>query len=126
LPTNFKLALVLSAFILASCSTIGGKETSNLIGRWRSTDQRHTAEYAFFPNSTFNGSVTGDGVLVSQFTGNWSFRDSAILYQYTFDKMGRIPPGTKDRDKVISISRDQFVIEAADGSRRKYIRVAHN
>ena len=39
--------------------------------------------------------------------------------------MGRIPVGTKDRDKLLRIGRDYFVIEAADGSVRKYVRASN-
>jgi hypothetical protein len=123
LLTDLKLVLALCALILASCATVGEREENKLVGRWRSTDRQHTAEYAFFENGTFNGSVTGGGALVSKFTGKWLVRDGAILYEYTADEMRRIPVGTKDRDKLLRIGRDQYIIEAADGTVRKYIRV---
>jgi hypothetical protein len=97
-----------------------------LVGRWRSTDRQHLAEYAFFDNGTFNGSVTGGGALVSKFTGNWSLRAGAILYEYTGDEMKRIPVGTKDSDKLLRIGRDQYIIEAADGTIRTYQRVSRD
>ena len=59
---------------------------------------------------------------MSQYTGRWLLRDGAILYQYTSDKMGRIRVGTKDRDKLLRVDPDYFMIEAADGSVRKYVR----
>jgi hypothetical protein len=123
---DLKLVLALSTLILTSCSTVGGREESKLVGRWRSTDRQHTAEYAFFENGTFNGSVTGGGALVSKFTGNWSLRAGAILYEYTRDEMKRIPVGTKDSDKLLRIGRDQYVIEAADGTIRTYQRVSRD
>jgi hypothetical protein len=63
-----------------------------------------------------------DGALVSQFSGKWLLRNDAILYQYTSDKTGRIRVGTKDHDKLLGIGRDYFIIEAADGRVRKYVR----
>jgi hypothetical protein len=126
LLTDLKLVLTLGALILASCATVGEREESKLIGRWRSTDRQHTAEYAFFDNGSFKGSVTGGGALVSKFTGNWSLRAGAILYEYTGDEMKRIPVGTKDSDKLLRIGRDQYVIEAADGTIRTYQRVSRN
>ena len=119
-----KTILTLGAFLVASCASVGEKTESKLIGRWHSVDQRgHTAELSFLGNGTFSGSVSGDdGSLISQFTGRWLLRDGAILYHYSSDKMGRIRVGTKDRDKLLKIERDYFVIEAADGSVRKYVR----
>jgi hypothetical protein len=122
LLTDLKLALALGALILASCATVGEREEGKLVGRWRSTDRQHTAEYEFFDNGTFNGSVTAGSALVSKFTGNWSLRAGAILYEYTGDQMKRIPVGTKDSDKLLRIGRDQYIIEAADGTVRTYQR----
>ena len=110
---------------MASCSTVGARaESQDLVGRWRSTDERHVAEFAFLGNGTFSGFVAGEGSLVSQFTGKWRLRDGSILYEYTGDKMGRIPAGTRDRDKLLRISQDYFVIQSADGRVRKYVRVS--
>jgi hypothetical protein len=124
MPIAIKTVLTFGAFLVASCASVGEKTESKLIGRWHSVDQRgHTAELSFLGNGTFSGSVSGDdGSLISQFTGRWLLRDGAILYHYSSDKMGRIRVGTNDRDKLLRIGRDYFVIEAADGSVRKYVR----
>ena len=124
MSTIAKTILLLAAFLSQSCSTIGEKAENKLVGRWRWTDSRHTAEYVFLENGNFSGYVTADGTLLSNFTGKWLVRDGAILYEYTRDKTGRIPPGTKDRDKLRAVAHDHFVIEAADGSIRKYVRVS--
>lgn len=119
--------LIFGAFLFASCSTVAERADGKLIGKWRSTDQRgHTAEYEFLANGTFRGSVVDyDGSLLSKFAGRWVFRDRVISYEYTSDKTGRIRAGTKDRDKLLRIGPDHFVIEAADGSVRKYVRVSN-
>jgi hypothetical protein len=124
LSTIVKTILLLAAFFSQSCSTIGEKAESKLVGRWRWTDSRHTAEYVFFENGNFSGYVMGDGTLLSKFTGKWLIREGAIFYEYSGDKTGHIPRGTKDRDKLLAVARDHFVIEAADGSIRKYVRVS--
>jgi hypothetical protein len=109
-----------------SCSTVGAREESKLIGRWRSTDRQYTAEYVFSDNGTFTGSVTGGGALVSKFAGKWSLHAGAIFYEYTRDEMKRIPISTKDSDKLRRIGRGQYVIEAADGTVRTYQRVSRD
>jgi hypothetical protein len=123
LSIALKSILGLGALVMASCSTIGAKEESEkLVGHWRSTDERHVAEYVFLGNGSFSGFVAAEGSMLSQFTGKWLLRDGSIRYEYTGDRMGRIPSGTRDRDKLLRIGRDYFVIEAADGSVRKYVR----
>jgi hypothetical protein len=119
-----KTILTFGAFLVASCSTVGQKTETQLVGSWKTIDPRgNTAAYEFLGNGTFSGSVrSDDGSVMSQYTGRWRLRDGAILYKYTGDKKGRIPVGTKDRDKLLKIDRDYFVIEAADGSVRKYVR----
>lgn len=126
LSTTVKLVLALGAFLVAACSTIGEKAENKLVGKWHSSDRSgNTAIYEFLGNGTFSGSVkTEDGVVMSQYTGKWKFSAGAILYQYTSDKTGRIRPGTRDHDKVLKIERDYFVIEAADGSVRRYLRAS--
>jgi hypothetical protein len=124
LSIALKSLLGLGALILAACSTVGGNvESQKLVGRWRSTNERHVAEYAFFGDGTFTGFVATEGSMLSQFTGRWHLRGGSIQYDYTSDKMGRIPAGTKDRDKLIRVNRDYFVIEAADGGIREYKRI---
>ena len=119
-----KTILTFGAFLVASCSNVGQKAEAKLIGKWQTSDQRgNTANYEFLGNGTFSGSVRSyDGSIISQYTGRWRLRGGAILYQYTSDKKGRIRVGTKDRDKLLRVDPDYFMIEAADGSVRKYVR----
>lgn len=122
-----KTILAFAACLVVSCSTAGNKSEIKLVGRWHSSDNSgNKAEYEFFGNGTFSGSVrSNDGSLMSDYTGRWRLRDGTILYRYTSDKTGRIRVGTTDSDKVLRIDRDYFVIEAADGSVRKYLRVSN-
>lgn len=60
--------------------------------------------------------------MISKFTGRWSVEGNILHYTYVSDALNRIPPGSVDRDKLLSIDRESFVIEAADGSQRKYLR----
>jgi hypothetical protein len=109
---------------MASCSTVGTTgDRQTLVGRWRSTDDQHVAEYTFLANGTFTGYVASEESVLSQFTGKWVLRDGLIRYEYTADRKGQIPPGTRDRDRVVQIKRDHFVIQSADGHIRRYVRV---
>ncbi len=94
-----------------------------LVGRWRAANQDQTAEYVFAGDGSFTGWVKAGRATISKFTGKWSVASGAIFYEYTSDAMGAIPPGTKDRDKLVKIAPDFMLIQAADGSERRYVRV---
>jgi phage-related protein len=122
LAALLKVAVSLTAALAVSCATSGRAPESQLVGRWRSSNGAQTAEYVFSANGRFDGSVASHGRTISEFTGKWSLRADGIDYEYTKDKFGTIPAGTKDRDRILSIAADHFVIVAADGTKRKYVR----
>ena len=96
---------------------------SSLVGEWRYADKVQSCHYLFEKNGTFRGDVTQRSQVISKFTGRWLIESDALLYQYVSDVLGKIPAGATDRDKLLSLNRESFVIEAADGSRRQYLRV---
>lgn len=80
-------------------------------------------QYVFARDGTFHGEVAIGGRTVSQFRGIWNVSDMRLLYRYTGDALGKIPAGATDEDKLLAVSDDAFVIEAGDGSQRRYERV---
>lgn len=109
---------------LSSCVSIPASPAVNAItGEWRYADRIQSCHYVFERGGKFHGDVTYQQKLLSRFTGSWSVNGNALNYKYENDALGRIAPGTTDRDKLLEVQRDFFVIEAADGSRRKYRRV---
>ena len=62
--------------------------------------------HAWFPNSPVGGRS----------------KANALLYTYTSDAFGRIPAGTTDRDRLVEMKADSFLIQAANGDRRRYFR----
>jgi hypothetical protein len=120
----FKAALAFVALLGASCATLEQSRESKLVGQWRTTNPQATVDYTFVKDGTFSGRVTSEGAVVANFTGKWELEAGEILYEYISDTAGGIAPGTRDRDKLLTIAADHFVIEARDGSRRKYLRIA--
>ena len=55
--------------------------------------------------------------------GQWSVDGDTLFYTYSSDELDRLPAGATDRDKLLSVHPDFFIIEAADGSKRKYLRI---
>lgn len=115
------LLLVSLCFIVA-CGTVAQAPGNGLVGQWRCQFGRQTCQYVFRGNGTFSGYVTEEGRLLSNFSGHWRRDGDGILYDYTNDTVGKIPAGTTDRDTLLEIAKNYFVIEAADGSRRRYVR----
>jgi hypothetical protein len=66
--------------------------------------------------------VTRGGKLVLKFAGQWKMEKQAIRYVYLSEARGRIPRGTTDRDQLLELREDSFVIQAANGERRRYVR----
>lgn len=118
-----KAILALTLLCLASCAGLPSRSASSLAGEWRYIDQIQGCHYVFDPNGTFKGDVIYRGKTISKFTGRWSVRGDTLHYVYVRDALGRIPAGAIDRDKLLSVQKEFFVIEAADGKRRKYLRV---
>ena len=117
-----KSLLPLMLFLLASCATPRDPGVT-LAGEWLYKNPSQSCRYLFKKDGTFSGEVTQGGEPVSRFRGKWEVQGDALLYEYTGDALGRIPPGTRDRDKLLKTANDEFVIEASDGSRRTYQRL---
>lgn len=117
-----KRAALLMLFLMVSCQTRPPATESKLLGEWQYADNTKACRYMFSKDGSFHGEVTYDGKVVSRFVGRWSVQGDTLFYRYTNDALGRIPAGATDRDKLLAISGNSFMIEAADGSRRRYIR----
>jgi hypothetical protein len=118
-----KRALVLIICLLPCCAGVQASNRNSLVGEWRYADQTQSCHYAFKRDGTFSGEVVYRNKLISKFKGRWTVTGDVLRYTYLSDALGRIPPGAKDRDKLIGIQKDFFLIEAADGSQRRYLRV---
>lgn len=121
--SRMRTALVLTLCLLTSCAGLPSRVPSSLVGEWRYADEIKSCHYVFNQDGTFAGDVVHHGKTISKFTGRWSVEGDTLHYAYTGDALKKIPAGTTDRDKLLTVHRQFFVIRAADGSRRKYFRV---
>jgi hypothetical protein len=118
-----KTVLALTLCSLASCASWQSNSPSSLVGEWRYADEIKACHYIFNANGTFAGDVVYHGKTISKFTGRWSVEGDTLLYTYVSDALDKIPAGATDRDRLLDVHRDFFVIQAADGSKRKYLRI---
>ena len=124
MPLPLRIVFAFFALLATSCASTSKRPDAKLVGHWRAANQSQTAEYSFSADGTFTGSVKSGATTISKFTGKWALVNGAINYEYTADALGSIPAGTKDRDRLIEVTAGYYVIEAKDGSRRRYVRVA--
>lgn len=118
-----KAAFALLCCLIVSCAGLQSPAASGLQGEWRYADKVQSCQYVFRRDGSFSGEVIYRKKLISKFTGRWSVHGTNLLYTYTSDLLGRIPAGTTDRDKLLTVRKDFFIIEAANGNRRKYLRL---
>ena len=117
------LALI-SLLLLAACATVDSPgRARQLVGNWRYRDQVQSCQYSFENDGSFTGEVKLRKKLISKFKGRWSVQGQTLLYSYLSDALGRIPAGATDRDQLLEIRKDSFVIQAANGERRRYVRM---
>ena len=118
-----KAVLALTLCLMASCAGLRSSSPRSLVGEWRYADKIQACHYVFNQDGTFKGEVVYHAKLISKFTGRWSVEGDTLLYTYVNDALHRIPAGAVDRDKLLSVYKEFFIIEAADGSKRKYLRI---
>lgn len=117
-----RAAFLLAVFLMGSCVGLGDINRDKLFGDWLYADAMQSCEYVFKEDGTFRGKVIYRGKVLSRFKGRWSVHKGALLYEYTGDALGKIPAGTKDQDTLLAVDNDHFLIRAADGSERRYVR----
>jgi hypothetical protein len=124
LPLLMKAVLAFtSLLLLAACATVDSRgRARQLVGDWRYMDEVQSCQYSFRADGSFTGEVKLRRKLISKFKGRWSVRGQTLLYRYLSDALGRIPVGATDGDQLLEITKDSFVIQAANGDRRRYVR----
>jgi hypothetical protein len=112
-----------SMLVITSCASVQRRNQADLIGSWRYVDPSQSCDYSFTGDGSFTGTVKHQKKVVSRFKGRWNVKDGALLYRYISDEFGRIPSGATDRDQLLEVNKDSFLIRAANGERRRYQRV---
>lgn len=113
----------ISVLSIAACTTLNRPAADRqLVGDWRYADRVQSCHYSFKSDGSFTGEVRMRSKLVSKFTGRWSVKGKTLFYRYVSDALGRIPAGATDQDELLEVNGDSFVIRAANGDRRRYVR----
>lgn len=119
-----RTVILCTLIVLASFRVFADEREAQLVGHWRFANERFSYDYYFGDDGTFSGSVTRDGQLAWTFAGKYKLEGDTLNYEYTKSSLERLPEGTRDHDKLVEFDKDHYLIEAQDGMRRKYERVA--
>jgi hypothetical protein len=89
-----------------------------LVGTWQyeDTQQGVICFLRFRLDGTFDGYL-GKKEKQITFAGTWGRKADRILYTY------KQPSPGKDEDKIIAIERACLIIQARDGTQRRYLRI---
>lgn len=117
--------IVAAAAFVAMVFSSGAEEfkADDLIGTWRYEDVTRIAEGTFKKNGTYTSKIIKAGVVTLEIDGKWSLEDGMILYEITKSSEPRIPAGIRDRDRILKLTEDTYIIQAVNGARREYKRV---
>lgn len=117
-----KARFLLLVSLIATATVLAQPTASQLVGHWRFSDEKRTYEYTFSDDGTFSTNVAEGDKLIFAGSGKWRLDGETLHYEYTTTSTNRVPDGATDRDKLVEVTKDAFVIEARDGSRRTYAR----
>jgi len=108
--------------LLTTVAANAQPKPAQLIGHWRTADPHFSCDIMFAADGTFSGHIQQNGAVVSTFAGKWSLSGDNLDYIYT-KSSPQDAPLRKDRDRLIEVTKDYYVVEAYDGNRRKYSRI---
>ena len=117
------VVVVIFVALFGGCATFDRQSRAPFVGNWLYADKIQSCRYSFSGDGSFHGEVKYNSATVSRFTGRWAVKETALLYTYLGDEFGRIPAGATDRDQVLEVGKDSFLIRAANGERRRYRRI---
>jgi hypothetical protein len=93
-----------------------------LVGHWRYANKVHGCDWILLEDGTFAASVTAKGILASRQTGRWTIDGRILVCSSIHDEFDMIG-SSEDRDTLLEVTDEYFIIRARDGVRRKYERI---
>src|SRR5438552_12836498 len=93
--------------------------TSNqLVGCWRGREGAYTCDWVLQRDGTFTADVSQRGVAISRSIGTWTIEGGELVSVCTKDEFDLIGPGHIERDMLLEVSADYFILGTRQGIRR--------
>jgi hypothetical protein len=93
-----------------------------LLGRWRHTDRSLVLDWTYRGDGTFAGIVTQAGKHISDCTGTWWLEGGTLISIYESDSSGLVEAGYKDRDRILELQSEYFLVQTTGGPKRRFTR----
>ncbi len=94
-----------------------------LAGRWRTRQAAYGWDWLLRVDGTFTADISEHGVTISRPIGTWSIESDELVSVYSDDEFDLIGRGQRDRDRLLEVTEEYFILTTRQGIRRRYERV---
>src|SRR6266849_3073888 len=121
---TMKLLVLAVLLVLAPIARSEGYgRDARLIGHWQYVENAELiSEMTFREDGTFDARVMKKGNVDVSVEGKWLTRGKFLYYLYTKISPPRVPVGRRDKDTIVEIEKDYFVLVSVDHRVRKYVK----
>ncbi len=74
-------------------------------------------------DGSFSANVMEHGVTISRQIGTWAVEAADLVSVCTDDEFDLVGPGHEERDSLLEVAEDYFILRTRQGTRRRYKRV---
>jgi hypothetical protein len=100
-----------------------GFTSGQLVGRWRARQGAYVCEWVLKDDGTFVADVAERGITISHVIGAWGIESTELVSTCNEDEFDLVGPGHQERDVLLEVATDHFILRTRQGIRRKYERV---
>jgi hypothetical protein len=117
----FSLILfVIPDFSIAATTDVA--TTEKILGHFRTGNFSNNCDIHFKVRGYYSGICSSKNKILWTYSGVWQIKGHYLNTLYTKSSLRSVPPGTKDKDKIIEIKDNYFIIENQSGRISKYVR----
>jgi len=96
---------------------------ARLVGAWRNVENSVlVTEITFRQDGSFFSKIVKNGEVYGEIEGKWLTRGNFLYYLYNKVSPPRVPVGTRDKDTIVEITKDYFIVYSVNQRTRKYVK----
>jgi hypothetical protein len=116
-------ALLAPVLYVSFAAADGYSRNPGLVGHWAHKGPEIASVLIISENGTWSGTVSLAGQPDAQFEGKWLTDKHYVYWLYTKSSSVTVKVGARDKDKLVEITKDFFVLDTRDNRRVKYVRI---
>lgn len=120
------MKLIVVLFLMLSARLVAAEfPAEKMVGQWRYTSKKDNivCNITYSKDGKFFGEVIRNDKKSFVYKGKWKLDGKKLLYTYTYSSKPWIKAGTLDQDEIIEFDAKYYLIKAANGRHRKYVRI---